>query len=167
MSRLLDFYRGTAADSEGRRLQDIWHWDDAELDAVHDFIQWLFPLPESSRYSADAPLLSEADIAAFRTEPVMRANLHRSFTRIVSFLGLEVTEGGAVVEESAWALREPNHNWLRITRIIRSSLLLGLEAEARALYERLAAMYRSGRYPIDAETMQYWTDAALGRVPGG
>lgn len=62
---------------------------------------------------------------------------------------------------------EPNHNWLRITRIIRSLLLLGLNDEAQALYDRLHAMYDSRRYPIGADTLQYWTEAVHGQVPGG
>ena len=48
MSRLLDFYRGLKADTEGRSLKEILAWDEDDLEAVHDFIQWLFPLPEPS-----------------------------------------------------------------------------------------------------------------------
>src|SRR5262245_5587601 len=65
VSRLLDFYRGEGTDAEGRRLDDILAWRDGRLEAVHDFIQWLFPLPEPSRFNPDAPLLTPHDIAAF------------------------------------------------------------------------------------------------------
>jgi hypothetical protein len=44
MSQLLAFYRGEGTDAEGRFLKDIWTWTDDDLEAVHDFIQWLFPL---------------------------------------------------------------------------------------------------------------------------
>src|SRR5260370_19373303 len=66
MSRLVDFYRGEATDREGRFLRDLWAWGDDDLEAVHDFIQWLFPLPEPSRYNPDAPLLTDENIAPFR-----------------------------------------------------------------------------------------------------
>ena len=46
MSQLTDFYRGTGTDVEGRTLAEIWAYSDAELEGVHDFIQWLFPLRE-------------------------------------------------------------------------------------------------------------------------
>src|SRR5262245_17647755 len=36
MSRLVEFYRGEASDTEGRRLEEIWAWDDDSLEAVHD-----------------------------------------------------------------------------------------------------------------------------------
>lgn len=165
MSRLLDFYRGQGTDSEGRSLEEILAWDDDNLEAVHDFIQWLFPLPEPSQYNPDAPLLSNADIAASRGDPLIRSNLLRSFGRTLSFLGFSLGEDGKLVEAENFPARArevwaaPNHNWLRITRILRCLTLLGMEAQARALYERLDDFYRSGRYPIAASTFAYWTDA--------
>jgi opioid growth factor receptor-like protein len=165
MSRLLDFYRGQATDSEGRRLSELWTWDDDSLEAVHDFIQWLFPLPEPSQFNPDAPLLTPEDIAAFRAEESLRANLRRSFERILSFLGLAERTDGSIGEGPNFASRAadvwttPNHNWLRITRILRSLTLLGLEDEARALYACLSGFYQARRFPIPDMTFRYWTAA--------
>jgi hypothetical protein len=172
MSHLLDFYRGDGTDSEGRRLEQIWRWDDDMLETVHDFIQWLFPLPEASMYNSQAPTLTDEDVAAFRGVPVLQANLQRSFTRFLAFLGLMRTDDGRVVEGPAFQERRrdvwdyPNHNWKRITRIIRSLLLLGLDRDAQALYDWLRFMYESRKLPIAAETFQYWSQAARGEVPG-
>ena len=165
MSPLIEFYRGTGTDSEGRRLDAILAWGDGRLEAVHDFIQWLFPLPEPSRFNPDAPLLTAEDIAAFRQGSALRANLRRSFERILSFLGLAEQPDGEVIEGPNFASRMsdvweyPNHNWLRITRILRSLSLLGLEAEARALYRRLEDFHARRRFPIGDDTFQYWTEA--------
>jgi hypothetical protein len=165
MSRLQDFYRGQGTDTERRLLKSIWTWDDGEIEEVHDFIQWLFPLPEPSQFNPDAPLLTEEDIEAFKSDPVLQANLTKSFHRILGFLGLSLRADGKVVEgdnfpvrlHDVWAM--PNHNWLRISRILRSMTLLGMEAHAKALFDRLVAYYRSKRFPIPADTLRYWTDA--------
>lgn len=168
MSQLVDFYRGEAADTEGRWLEDIWDWSDGRLEMIHDFIQWLFPLPEPSRFNPDAPLLAPEDIAAFRSDEYLRANLHKSFERILTFLGLSLAADGHVVEGANFSARTPdvwdtpNHNWLRVTRILRSLRLLGLEAESQALYERLEILYRGGRFPILADTFRFWMEAAKG-----
>jgi hypothetical protein len=165
MSRLVEFYRGQARDTEGRRLETIWDWDDESLEEVHDFIQWLFPLPEPSNFNADAPLLSAQDIREFRGDPALQARLRHSYERLLTFLGLAPGEDGKVVEAQNFAARapevwrSPNHNWLRITRILRSLTLLGLEAEARALFDRLDALYRSEKFPIPAGTFGYWARA--------
>ncbi len=171
MSRLLDFYRGQGTDSEGRRLDAILAWSDDSLEEVHDFIQWLFPLPEPSRFNPDAPLLGPEEIRAFGSDAVLRGNLARSFARILAFLGLRRTADGAVVEGpnfrrragEVWA--HPNHNWLRISRILRSLSLLGLADEARALYRRLEAFHASRRFPIGDDTFRYWTEAVAAGGP--
>lgn len=169
MSHLVDFYSGDAhsPDSEGRTLQDILAWPDDDLEAVHDFIQWLFPLPEPGQFNPDAPLLTPSDIAAFRSDPTLRANLRKSFGRIVAFLGLtmtgiEVTEGPNFAERAPDVWAAPNHNWLRVTRILRSLTLLGLDTEAGALFNWLDSAYRSRRFPITAETFTFWAGAVRG-----
>ena len=71
MSALLAFLRGEGPDGRGRRIAAIWAMSDAELEASHDFIQWLFPLPEPSGASAHAPILAREDIEAFAAEPAL------------------------------------------------------------------------------------------------
>jgi hypothetical protein len=165
MSQLVDFYRGAAPDSEGRRLAEMWDWDDDRLEERHDFIQWMFPLPEPSQFNPRAPLLTAEDRAAFRTDMALQANLHRSFARILSFLGFAQAPDGRVVEGENFAARAPdvwsapNHNFLRISRILRSLALLGLQEEAQALYERLQEMFNRRKYPIPADSFRYWTAA--------
>lgn len=166
MSQLVDFYRGQAPDSEGRRVDEIQSWSDEDLEIMHDFIQWLFPLPEPSQYNPEAPILTQTDISIFRSDVSIRANLRRSFERILTFLGLTITPTGAVIQgpnffervPEVWAA--PNHNWLRITRILKSLSLLGLEQEAGALYRWLDAACSSRRFPITAETFRFWSEAA-------
>lgn len=49
---IVAFYRQHAPepDGQGRKLDTIWAWPDSKLETCHNFIQVLFPLPESSRY---------------------------------------------------------------------------------------------------------------------
>jgi hypothetical protein len=172
MSQLLNFYRGDGTDSEGRFLEEIWQWSDQDWEQVHDFIQWVFPSTERSQYNPDVPLLSPVDIAAFRNDALLRSRLRRSFERMLAFLGLSRSDAGRIVEgpnfaertANVWAYR--NHNWLRITRILRCLSLLGLEDEARAFYDWLADIYRERSFPIPPDTFRYWT-AAAGRVGEG
>lgn len=165
MSHLIDFYHGSKPDLRGRFLHDIWAWDDDQLEEVHDYIQWLFPLSEPSQFNAHAPLLTESDIAAFKNDDPLRAQLKTSLERILRFLGLNLTADGQVIEGDHFSARVPdvwgwpNHNWLRITRILRSLMLLSMEPQARALYAALDAINKSKRFPIPATTFEFWTSA--------
>jgi hypothetical protein len=100
----------------------------------------------------------------FKSDPVLQANLMKSFERILVFLGLslseeKVVEGNNFTVRVADAWASPNHNWLRISRILRSLSLLGMVAQAQALYECLDGLYTSRRFPISADTFRYWTEA--------
>ena len=124
-------------------------WPDDQLEAVHDFIQWLFPLPEPSGFNAAAPILNRESMQEFRKRPELHQNLRVSFLRMMKFYGLEVDFAEQIkvtrtryfaAKATIW-LSPGNHNHLRITRILRCLSFLGLEAEARAFFECLSEIY--------------------------
>ncbi|HEY1807040.1 MAG TPA: opioid growth factor receptor-related protein [Acidobacteriaceae bacterium] len=166
---LIAFYRDAARDDRRRTLSEILAWSDDRLEAVHDFIQWLFPLPERSGANPGAPTLDAATIAAFRATPAMRDRLRQAFERMLHFYGLTwVASPAAGAVERLPNFRERaqnwlwpgNHNHLRLTRILRSTLLLGLEPESKALFHALNAIYREFPDRIATRTHAFWSDAA-------
>ena len=163
-SPLVRFYRGDAPDARGRTLEDILAWDDGQLEAVHDYIQWLFPLDEPSRFNRDAPLLTAADRLAFR-QPTVAGNLRRALDRMLAFYGFARDRSAAnprIVRSAQWKERSPewlhagNHNLLRLTRMIRSLALLGEVDLATALY---AALRQECEGRVSAVTIEYWKEA--------
>jgi hypothetical protein len=74
-------------------VTSIQQWPDDQLEAVHDYIQWLFPLPEPSGFNAAAPALNRESIQEFRTRPDLQDKLRVSFLRLMSFYGLEAQKG--------------------------------------------------------------------------
>lgn len=162
---LIAFYGDGAQDDRGRTLEEIVNWDDERLEAVHDFIQWLFPLPERSAANPSAPILEKETIDAFRESAEMQERLGRAFDRMLRFYGLRWT--GERVERADnfrertknW-LWPGNHNHLRITRILQSTQLLGLEAESVALFRALNAIYREYPNRISSRTHAFWSNAS-------
>lgn len=137
MNRLLAFQLGVRRDDRGRLLAEILHRDDDWLESTHDFIQWLFPLPEPSGVNPSAPLVTPEVRAAFRSDPLLRGHLYASFERMLRFYGLE-NAAGTIRPAPNWAARNAwfatgGHNDLRISRILRSLTVLGLREPARAL----------------------------------
>ena len=66
-SWIIRFYEGEAPDDRGRSLRQIWRWPDEKFERVHDYIEWLFPLPEPSSFNPEAPILDEQTIREFRS----------------------------------------------------------------------------------------------------
>jgi Opioid growth factor receptor (OGFr) conserved region len=166
--RLTRFFAG-GADDDGRTFYEILGWEDARLEMVHDYIQWIFPLPERSGANPRAPVLDASTIAAICGNAEMQGRLRAAFLRMLTFYGFAL-EGDRVVQgaqfESAsrnW-LHAGNHNHLRLTRMLRSLRVLGLEHEARMLWEALRLLYEhegaGERRTITAETFAFWRQAA-------
>jgi len=145
--RIVAFYEGSGRDDRGRSLEDVLRFNDAALEYTHDFVQWLFPLRERSGANPSAPRLDDAAVDEFRKRPELRAALRRSYDRMRAFYAADY----------GW-LTPGNHNHLRLTRMMVSLRMLGLENEARELFA-----YASGladkRGGVTQETLQYWRDA--------
>jgi hypothetical protein len=163
--RLIAFCEGSAPDDRGRFLDDILRFDDTRLESLHDFIQWLFPLPERSGANPEAPVLDEAAIGEFHSRPELRIALRRSLDRMLAFYGF-AWEGERIVKSPSFATRSSdwlsweNHNHLRLSRILRSLSVLGESQAAQALFEALSVIYDeerfAGRNHISQRSFEFW-----------
>lgn len=170
---LVAFYRGSGRNHRGRLLSDIHEFDFDELEFHHDYIQWLFPLPEPSGANASAPLLSKEDIASFKSDESLRKALLQSFEMMLHFYGLDLVDGAANVdvvrdtnvnERSVLWLTRGNHNFLRISRMLRSLTLLGCSRYAAAFLECLEGIYAENPATIGNTTIGYWRRAVTAKV---
>ena len=161
-----------AKDRRGRTRSSILAWSDDELEYHHDYIQLLFPLPEGSPFNPSAPVIDEVTFNAFRSRLELQTQLRTSLQRMLRFYGfqfasetadggdsqtLQVVEGANYPEASRNWVRRFNHNHLRITRILRSLRVLGLENEALEFFKALKRVYEGGK--IGQKSMMFWTRA--------
>jgi hypothetical protein len=171
-NEIVRFYGSEGNDDRGRSLAQVQAWPDDLLESVHDFIQWMFPLRERSAFNPDVPVLDSDTINLFRSNAKLKSNLRLSFARMLRFYGFEVGYNPDIrivrapnFQERAREWISPfNHNYLRITRILKSLSLLGLEEEARAFLQCLCDIYEvQSERPrlIPPETFRYWTAAVL------
>ena len=145
---ILMFLEGEGADARGRTLFKVLAMDDVALEHTHDFIQWLFPLPEPSAAVPGAPVLTPGEIQAIRNSELAPLALAAATDRMASFY--RTTHD--------WLM--PNdHNHRRITRIIRSLRLLVGDAEADAFHAFILARVAATRAPVSARSRGYWATA--------
>lgn len=161
--RLIAFYRGEGFDHKGRRLEDIWALSPFWLEHTHDYIQWLFPIPEAGRFNAFAPLLTPTVQAAFEREAPLRQRQQQSLDVMLDFFGL--TRDGNVItaqptlsmQTHIW-LKAGGHNHLRITRILRSLALCHQPALARA-FQQTVIEFGTQHGVVSETSLQYWRAA--------
>jgi len=156
---ILDFYRGGQND-RGVTLEEIWSWDDAKLEDRHDFIQWLFPLKKPSQFNPSAALTNDTVIAAFKQDKSLQDKMLRSLNVMLKFYGLEwqgseIVIGPHFASQAQW-LTPGNHNYLRISRILTSLRLHGLDSYANAFKKVLGQVYQQHSNKISPQTFSFW-----------
>lgn len=158
MRNIIDFYLKESADCDGRMLEEIWEWSDDDWDFEHNFIQWLFPTMEESIFNPDAPILNEEIITQWHQDGLLRHNLRISYERWLRFCGVGLVNDELVLidaNKNVW--RGMNHNWWRITRVLKSLSALGLAVEAAEFFSFLERI--RNEVGVDDETWAYWAEA--------
>ncbi|ESZ97319.1 hypothetical protein SBOR_2307 [Sclerotinia borealis F-4128] len=173
--RLVSFYRNKKPDGAGRFISEILEWNHQKLEDTHDYIQWLFPLPEESMVSK-APLVNATTFSMFHCYPDLRSRLKDSFVKMLDFYGFNIADDVNENNENSTPIiiKSPNfdvrcknwlvmtdHNHLRISRILRSLRILGLEAEAAAFHDALSdIIYSNRRQIVSSRSVEFWRRAA-------
>jgi hypothetical protein len=142
------YLTGKGYDHRGRSLEDVLAFDDSLIERSHDYIQWLFPLPEASRFNLEAPVLAPEDLVELAASASATDNLRRARDRMLSFYR----------ENDHW-LTEFDHNHLRITRIIRCLALILGRSEARGFHDEIKALVAAAGDPVNAQSLRYWREA--------
>jgi hypothetical protein len=174
MSQIIDFYKNRCPNTSGYYITSVWSMAFTDYEFKHDYIQWLFPLDVGSDYNPDAPILTPEDIELFKSNNDIDDDfnldygLFSSFLSMLSFYGLRLAFAGkhnlVVVGEDfnnrydEW-LNPRNHNYLRITRILKSLVLLGQEKYAKAFLKCLKELYELFPERIGEETLAYWCES--------
>jgi hypothetical protein len=163
MSAILDYYAGAGRDGAGRTLAQTLALSPQEKETRHDFIQWLFPLDQPSRFNPGAPLLRPDDVEAFRTRPELRARLLESLDAMLAFYALrrDPQRGEILPAREDWPsgvhwLGPGDHNHLRLSRMVQSLALLGEEEWGSALRDRLVRIAAEHPDRVSPATTRVW-----------
>ncbi|XP_048863693.1 opioid growth factor receptor-like protein 1 isoform X1 [Brienomyrus brachyistius] len=110
-----------------------WRGDYDKLEHNHTYIQWLFPLREQG-LNFYAQELTQDEIKEFQNSREARRRFLQAYALMLDFFGVKLLDkSGSVTRAPNWQerfqhLNESQHNYLRITRILKSLGELGFEA---------------------------------------
>ncbi|WP_447042932.1 opioid growth factor receptor-related protein [Vreelandella sp. H-I2] len=161
---LIAFYRGQATDHQGRYIDAIWSLSHFWLEHTHDYIQWLFPIPEAGRFNGFAPLLTDVEREVFQDDSELREQQRVSLDVMLSFLGLTrdgltiTAQQSLNIRDHIW-LKTGGHNHLRISRMIRS-LALCHQPKLAAAFQQAVIEIGSTQGIVSAQSMAYWRVAS-------
>lgn len=149
--RVIAFLQGVGTTASGKTIQDVWSFDNEELENTHDYIQWLFPLVEQSEMVPGSPFIDPKDIARIREDELIQENMVQSLARMQQFYD----------EYDGW-LVAGDHNHYRISRIIRSVKLLNSQENAEEFYQEILRRVEE-KMPVTFESLNYWKEGLEGK----
>jgi hypothetical protein len=164
VSKIIDFYSGQGKNNRGLTIQQVWEFDDIKLERYHDYIQWLFPLDVRSKFNKEAPILTDYDIKQFAG---LGTAVKQSLIVMLDFYGFTYHSGLKNIwldadlimrqRREAWVTAS-NHNYLRITRILKFLSLIGRQDTAMTFLYPLLALWKDHPFTI-GESAIHWCNA--------
>ena len=142
---ILDFLNGEQPDIYNRYLEDIWKMSDEDIESVHNFIQWTFPLNERSGAVPNSPILTQQEIIDIKKSEIAKQNIKKSADWFVDFL----------TRNSYW-ICQSNHNHLRITRVIKSLRLIHSNEEAENFKNSVMNLIKGNEHKINPISLEFW-----------
>jgi hypothetical protein len=162
MNLWISFMIGLGYDHERRSIEEILNFTDEELEKTHNYIQWLFPIHEPSRFNMQAPTLTQWDVNYVKiNKNNIKKNIKRSLRLLLYFWGFTMYDFGFYVyirhdgDHSHWMY--PNdHNHLRISRVIHFLRAVGMDKYAKAFHAALKDIYTDHPNYFSKTTIDYW-----------
>ena len=145
-----------------------WRGDYDTLEANHGYIQWLFPLQARSGSNPASQEMWPHEIVALNSDPNVKVRLRAAYSMMLEFYGITLLSNttGAVARAQNWeerssALNQNTHNFLRISRILKSIGELGLEGFKLPLLLFFAnEIYVNGQLPAArASFREFWSES--------
>ena len=143
------FLSGTGKDYKNRTLAQILCFSNFELESRHNYIQCLFPIDTVSAF-APAPIITIEKALQLRTNKAIQLNLHLATERMIRFY----------TEYNGWK-QKGNHNYKRISRILRSLRLFGCDKDAERFYSFILEQINIQKQLsilVDEETKKHWEE---------
>lgn len=177
----LAFVEGNGVDASGRTIEDYLKFDADKWEACHDHVQWAFPSHIASRFNLEAPVVDMEEFSN-RLTMVGHVNIMKLLANYLTSLGFfqdnEVWHADLTHARTKYWLSPRNHNYQRISRVLNllswidPDLAIKLLGEfldvAHTYFNEYVKVTQAGinfEIPvIDAETVVYWSKAAIGKL---
>lgn len=152
-------------------LEQFQTYSDDDVERVHDFVQILFPTDSQSQAQPGAPYLSPEDMARMYQDKKFKSSAKQALEKMLAFYGLAYNPDNMQMERLKD--REENykkyfvrggsgqHNWMRLTRILRFLELMCWDEEKCALANQLQEMQKEIPVELDKRyknSLRFWKD---------
>lgn len=131
---IVDFYEGKLTVGRDKlSFDEIIKLPTDRLEKCHDYIQWLFPLPENSAFMKNAPKLDENTAKLIAKDYSMRVG--EAVNAMMKFWDIELhlnTEKKPYIRPGQYWMVPDDHNHFRVSRVLRFLTLLSKSSDTKS-----------------------------------
>lgn len=126
------FYQNKYSPPGADYIENVFRWNHHKLEDCHCYIQWLFPMhDETSKFNRHAVSITSEESTKIRENALLSLRALCSFEFMLDFMGFYLHKGDWSIHmrniNRIHFINQSGHNFLRITRILKSMPYLGLE----------------------------------------
>lgn len=147
------------------RHEEIVRFTDDEIERYHDFIQWIFPTSQPSRFNGEAPTIDEHFVSMFHGNQCVLQNYCKSCRRYLHYMDFDCNGDGniRVYHGDRPFYRLPYHNFLRMTRMLQSLRETGHpQCSANLFIQMMDILHRTRNHHVSSTTIAYWKNTQKG-----
>lgn len=153
----MDFLRGTRTDHQCRTVFNYMDLSGAEWEYNHDIVQWAFPTHVASAFNAESPVVVPGRVEHEYDLEALQERLLGLMQNYLRSINIEMNSGEFKLIGNEF--EPPQHNMLRITRLITSLRLFGKEDLAKKLYFFMMTLARRFPRTINTTSVVFWRQA--------
>ena len=159
---LLKFYTNEKPNNRNVYLKEMWSYTNDQLENEHKYIQWMFPTDSKSWFNFSAPTLTTEDIDILKNDERVMNNFKKSIQVIFQFYGFKLMQDDSIIYSTDFEIKAKswitinNHNYRRISRILRFLTLFEFNKIKRELLVILSEIYSKYGNVIGDRTYQIW-----------
>ena len=167
------FLEGEGTDARSRTVFDVLAMDDVAMERTHDFIQWLFPLPEPSAAVPGSPVLTPGDIQAIRVSELAPIAFRQCVDTLIMGGGMAMlgipskpmeTDWGAIILKALTIKgvygREMFTTWRKMLGLLKAGLDLTPLITHQMSYDRYQEGFEAMRSGQSGKVVLNWDKAA-------
>ena len=162
---LLRFFQNEEDACIPHRHEDIVNFTDNDMERYHDFIQWIFPTSQPSRFNFKVSTIDEHFVAMLHGNQCALQNYCKSCRCYLHYMDFDCSGDGNIhtYRGDRPFFRLPYHNFLRMTRMLQSLHETGHpQCSANLFAQMMDMLHTTPDNPISDTTIAYWQGTQKG-----
>lgn len=151
----------------GVTLKQMINYDHSAKESYHNYIQWMFPIAEMSRFSDF--YITETDVKLLKKSPTVKKRSIEALVSMFDFYGYRMNTPFRGKNPRQFLVKKKDskyvlftHNYSRMSRMIKFFVSMGMEFYAMLVFLMICDLLETNkefkRLAMETQAVEHWRD---------